>query len=98
MPCDNSLVGPSRDIAFERGLADAAWYTTDIERGQLRLLRERCNGPAMTSSPDPTPQPSHAEAVWSFVAESTSLARNDVIRFDRGDATFAIHRLENGSV
>jgi Na+-transporting NADH:ubiquinone oxidoreductase subunit F len=44
---DYSIVGPERQTAFERGLADASWYTTPIEREKLRLLMERRNGPAI---------------------------------------------------
>jgi Na+-transporting NADH:ubiquinone oxidoreductase subunit F len=44
---DYSIVGPERKRAFDRGLVDAAWYTTPLEREQLRLLMQRRNGPAI---------------------------------------------------
>jgi Na+-transporting NADH:ubiquinone oxidoreductase subunit F len=44
---DYSIVGPERQSAFHRGLVDASWYTTPIEREKLRLLMERRNGPAI---------------------------------------------------
>jgi Na+-transporting NADH:ubiquinone oxidoreductase subunit F len=44
---DYSIVGPERQVALERGLADATWYTSPIPREKLRVLMERRNGPAV---------------------------------------------------
>jgi Na+-transporting NADH:ubiquinone oxidoreductase subunit F len=44
---DYSIVGPERARAMDRGLVDAAWYTSPLERDQLRLLMQRRNGPAI---------------------------------------------------
>ncbi len=46
-PRDYSIVGPQRDRAIENGLADARWYTSPIEREQLRVLMQRRNAPAI---------------------------------------------------
>ena len=35
---------------------------------------------------------------WITVTESSKLTQNDVIRFDQGDATFAVYRLDDGRV
>lgn len=42
-----SIVGPERSLAFERGLVDATWYTSPVEREELRQLMQRRNGPAI---------------------------------------------------
>ena len=47
VPRDYSIVGPERTAAFDRGLVDAQWYTSSIDREKLRLLMERRNGPAI---------------------------------------------------
>ena len=44
---DYSIVGPERSLAFERGLVDATWYSSPIEREELRFLMQRRNGPAI---------------------------------------------------
>lgn len=44
---DYSIVGPERVRAFEDGLVDAHWYTTPLDREQLRVLMQRRNGPAI---------------------------------------------------
>jgi len=44
---DYSLVGENATTAVERGLAEADWYQTPVERKDLRRLLERKNGPAI---------------------------------------------------
>jgi Na+-transporting NADH:ubiquinone oxidoreductase subunit F len=44
---DYSIVGPEAQHAVTRGLVDAHWYTTPIEREQLRILMQRRDGPAI---------------------------------------------------
>jgi Na+-transporting NADH:ubiquinone oxidoreductase subunit F len=46
-PRDYSIVGPQRASAFEHGLVDAKWYTTPLDREELRQLMQRRDGPAM---------------------------------------------------
>ena len=40
-----SIVGPERAHAIESGLVDAQWYTSPLEREQLRILMQRRDGP-----------------------------------------------------
>ncbi len=47
VPRDYSLVGPERLAALEKGLVDATWYTSPVDRDQLRVLVQRRNGPAI---------------------------------------------------
>ena len=44
---DYSLVGPERDRAIARGLADAQWYTTPVPRDEMRAFMVRRDGPAV---------------------------------------------------
>jgi Na+-transporting NADH:ubiquinone oxidoreductase subunit F len=44
---DYSIIGPQRAHAFESGLVDAKWYTTPLDRDELRQLMQRRNGPAI---------------------------------------------------
>ena len=44
---DYSLVGKDADLAVQRGLADAKWYTSPVPREEMRKLLERRNGPAI---------------------------------------------------
>ncbi len=44
---DYSLVGPERDRAIDRGLADAQWYTTPVPREEMRAFMVRRDGPAV---------------------------------------------------
>lgn len=46
-PRNYSVVGPERPLAFNRGLVDATWYVSPIDRDELRLLMQRRNGPAI---------------------------------------------------
>ncbi|MEM9418591.1 MAG: NADH:ubiquinone reductase (Na(+)-transporting) subunit F [Planctomycetota bacterium] len=42
---DYSLVGPDTELAIQRGLAEADWYTSPVPRDQLRNLLERKDWP-----------------------------------------------------
>lgn len=44
---DYSLVGVEADRAIEKGLADAAWYTSPVPRAKMRELLQRRDGPAL---------------------------------------------------
>jgi fatty acid desaturase len=44
---DYSLLGPRNKEAFEKGLAEAEWYTTPIPRKRMKELMKRSNGPAI---------------------------------------------------
>ncbi len=44
---DYSLVGKDSALAIEKGLADAAWYTTPVPKEKMRELLERRDGPAI---------------------------------------------------
>lgn len=44
---DYSIVGPERQRAIGRGLAEAQWYTSPVPRDTMRALMERRNGPAI---------------------------------------------------
>ncbi len=43
---DYSIVGPERERAIARGLADADWYRTPVPADELRRLMQRRDGPA----------------------------------------------------
>jgi fatty acid desaturase len=45
-PRDYSLTGPLNKMAQEIGLANAAWYKTDIPRARMKELMQRSDGPA----------------------------------------------------
>jgi MocE subfamily Rieske [2Fe-2S] domain protein len=44
---DYSLVGKDSALAIEKGLAEAAWYTSPVPREKMRELLERRDGPAI---------------------------------------------------
>ncbi|MBK1878744.1 NADH:ubiquinone reductase (Na(+)-transporting) subunit F [Pelagicoccus mobilis] len=44
---DYSLVGVNSERAIEKGLADAAWYTSPVSKKEMRALLTRKNGPAI---------------------------------------------------
>lgn len=44
---DYSLVGEQANLAVERGLADAKWYTSPVPREKMRELLQRRDGPAL---------------------------------------------------
>lgn len=44
---DYSLVGPDTQLAIERGLAEADWYTSPVPKEVLRALLVRRDGPAL---------------------------------------------------
>jgi fatty acid desaturase len=45
-PRDYSLTGPLNKMAQEIGLANAAWYKTEIPRARMKELMQRSDGPA----------------------------------------------------
>jgi fatty acid desaturase len=45
-PRDYSLAGPLNKMAQEIGLANAAWYKTEIPRARMKELTQRSDGPA----------------------------------------------------
>jgi fatty acid desaturase len=47
MPRDYSLSGPENARALERGLANAEWYQTPLDRKLLKELMRRSDGPAI---------------------------------------------------
>jgi len=42
-----SLIGENTILALQRGLAEAAWYTSPVPKDQMRELLERRDGPAL---------------------------------------------------
>ena len=44
---DYSLNGRDTVLAIEKGLADAAWYTSPVPGNKMRELRDRRDGPAI---------------------------------------------------
>jgi len=44
---DYSLTGADTELAIEKGLAEATWYTTPIDRETMRALLVRRDGPAI---------------------------------------------------
>jgi Na+-transporting NADH:ubiquinone oxidoreductase subunit F len=44
---DYSLTGKDTDLAIQRGLANAKWYTSPVPREQMRALLARRDGPAI---------------------------------------------------
>ena len=44
---DYSLIGKDARLAVQKGLVDAAWYTTPIPKEKMRELLERRDGPAI---------------------------------------------------
>src|SRR5512140_840428 len=44
---DYSLVGSDSLLAIQRGLAEAAWYTSPVPREEMRELLKRRNWPAV---------------------------------------------------
>lgn len=46
-PRDYSLVGPERAAAHDRGLSDADWYRTPVDRATMKKLVQRSDRPAV---------------------------------------------------
>lgn len=44
---DYSLVGKNAELAIEKGLAEADWYTSPVPKSEMRKLLERDDGPAI---------------------------------------------------
>ncbi|WOO40751.1 NADH:ubiquinone reductase (Na(+)-transporting) subunit F [Rubellicoccus peritrichatus] len=44
---DYSLVGKNAELAIEKGLAEADWYTSPVSKSEMRKLLERKDGPAI---------------------------------------------------
>ena len=44
---DYSLTGVNATAAVEKGLAEADWYTSPVEKTTMRKLLQRRNGPAI---------------------------------------------------
>lgn len=44
---DYSLTGPENDLAQQKGLVAAEWYTSQIPRSKLKELMKRKDGPAI---------------------------------------------------
>ena len=47
---DYSLVGENSRTALERGLVDAAWYTSPVPKEEMRKLLKRKDGPAIANT------------------------------------------------
>jgi Na+-transporting NADH:ubiquinone oxidoreductase subunit F len=47
IPRDYSLVGKDSELAVEKGLANARWYTSPVPREKMRVLLARRDGPAV---------------------------------------------------
>ena len=44
---DYSLVGPEAELAVEKGLAGAEWYSSDVPRARMKELTKRADRPAI---------------------------------------------------
>ena len=47
---DYSLVGENSRTALEKGLVDAAWYTSPVPKEEMRKLLKRKDGPAIANT------------------------------------------------
>ncbi len=44
---DYSLVGPEAELAVQKGLAGAEWYSSEVPRARMKELTRRADGPAI---------------------------------------------------